>query len=89
MNARLKNRLDRIERAMWQPTPPEECPSPAQYFDRWLAARGIDPGPNESRAETTARAMGISYQELRAELLQAASEARFARIARPDGENRR
>ena len=32
-----------------------------------LAARGIERGANESLAETTARAMGISVRELRAE----------------------
>jgi hypothetical protein len=32
-----------------------------------LASWGIERGPNESLAETTARAMGISVRELRAE----------------------
>jgi hypothetical protein len=89
MNAKLKLRLDRIEGTLRQRTPPEECESLGRYFDSWLAARGIEPGPNESRAETTARAMGIRTRQLREELLQAASEARFASSARLGRENRR
>jgi hypothetical protein len=78
MNAKLKNRLDRIEKAMCRPTPPEECVSPARYFDSWLATRGIEPGPNKSCAEMTARAMGISPRQLRDELLLAARGARLS-----------
>jgi hypothetical protein len=38
-----------------------------------LAAMGFVLGPNESLAEMTARAMGISCQELRAELQRRAA----------------
>jgi hypothetical protein len=89
MNAKLNQRLDRIEGVIRQHASPEECESPGRYFDSWLAARGIDPGPNESRAETTARAMGISAWQLRDELLLAAHGARLSDAARADAEQRR
>ena len=42
--------------------------SGADVLAEWLAGLGIVRGPNESLAETTARAMGISGPELWAEL---------------------
>jgi len=44
-------------------------------FASWLAAWGVERGPNESLAETTARAMGISVREFRAELWRRAGNA--------------
>lgn len=78
MNAKLKLRLDRIEVALSRLTPQQPCESPWRYLDCWLAARGVEPGPNESRAEMTARAMGISPRQLRDELLLAARGARLS-----------
>ena len=49
--------------------------SPALLLASRLAAMGIERGPNESLAETTARAMGISVREFRAELLRRAGNA--------------
>ena len=67
MRATLKRRLDRIETAM--PKPAAAAPeSVAPEIARRLAAMGIVRRPEESLAETTARAMGISPQELRREL---------------------
>ena len=43
-------------------------PSPALLLASRLAAMGIERGPSESLADTTARAMGISFGELRAKL---------------------
>jgi hypothetical protein len=50
----------------------QDGPSGTDVLTGILARFGIVPGPNESLAETTARAMGISSQELRAELQQRA-----------------
>jgi hypothetical protein len=67
MHARLKSRIARIEKAL--PKPARERVEPAApLIAAWLAARGFLPGPNESLAETWARAMGISSRQLRAEL---------------------
>jgi hypothetical protein len=48
-------------------------PSGAEKLAGWVAAWGTVREPNESLAETTARAMGISSQELRAKLLERAA----------------
>jgi hypothetical protein len=63
----LSKRLERLE-ARVMPAPIVPCQSPANLLASRLAAMGIERGPNESLAETTARAMGISVRELRAEL---------------------
>jgi hypothetical protein len=49
------------------------CPSPAPQIAQWLDSIGIVGEPNESLAEATARAMGLSILELRAELQQIAT----------------
>ena len=68
MQSKLKSRLALLEKAMRKVAPPAvPCESPALLLASRLAAMGIARGPNESLAETTARAMGISVQELRAE----------------------
>ena len=67
MRATLKHRLDRIEKAMPKPaTAPSQSVAPE--IARRLASMGIVGRPEESLAETTARAMGISARELRAKL---------------------
>ena len=43
-------------------------PSPALLLASRLAAMGIEREPSESLADTTARAMGISFAELQAKL---------------------
>lgn len=51
------------------------CSAPfdaASVFAPWLARLGVERRPEESLAETTARAMGISSQELRNRLLAGA-----------------
>ena len=68
MRATMKRRLDRIERRIPKPPPPES-ESAVPIIKGWLAAWGVVPGPKESLAETTARAMGISVKELRSRLL--------------------
>jgi hypothetical protein len=76
MHSRLKFRIDRVEKAIarvLKPTVPGE--SPALLLASRLAAMGIERGPNESLAETTARAMGISVREFRAELWRRAGNA--------------
>ena len=50
-------------------------PSGAQQIAESLSALGIVREPNESLAETTARAMGLSVRELRSELQQRAAGA--------------
>jgi hypothetical protein len=67
MRATLKHRLDRIEKAM--PKPAVIYESMAPEIERRLAAVGIARGPEETLAETMARAMGISPQELRRRLI--------------------
>ena len=69
MHGRLTSRIDRVEKAIARvikPTVPSE--SPALLLASWLAAWGVERGTKESLAETTARAMGISVREFRAEL---------------------
>jgi hypothetical protein len=68
MQSKLKSRVATLERAMPKlqaPVPATE--SPTHRLASRLAVMGIGRGPNESLAETTARAMGISVRELRAE----------------------
>ena len=50
----------------------QDGPSGTDVLTGILARFGIARGPNESLAETTARAMGISSQQLRTELQQRA-----------------
>ena len=50
------------------PPPAVPGPSPALLLASRLAAMGIERGPSESLADTTARAMGIDARELRAKL---------------------
>jgi hypothetical protein len=76
MHSRLKSRIDRIEGAIARvlmPTVPGE--SPVLLLASRLAARGVERGPDESLAETTARAMGIGVRELRARLWVLAGNA--------------
>ena len=69
MHSRLKSRIDRVEKAIARvPKPAVVGESPALLLASRLAAWGIERGPNESLAETTARAMGISVRDLRAKL---------------------
>lgn len=46
----------------------QDGPSGTDVLTGILARFGIVPSPNESLAETTARAMGLSMRELRTEL---------------------
>ena len=62
----LSKRLERLETRM-RTAPTVFGQSPALLIASRLAAMGIERGANESLAETTARAMGIGVQELRAE----------------------
>ena len=48
-------------------------PSGAEQIAERLASFGIVPGPNESLAETTARAMGWTARELQADLQRRAA----------------
>jgi hypothetical protein len=72
MNTQLKRRLQRLEDGVARQFAAAPCPSPAPQIAAWLDSIGVLREPNESLAETTARAMGISTQELRAELEQKA-----------------
>jgi hypothetical protein len=67
MRSRLKERLRKLEEAI-KPVA-EPCPSPAAEIAAGIAAWGFVPGPNESLAETFARALGISSRELRAQIM--------------------
>ena len=74
MQSRLKSRIAELERAIAKvaaPTAPGQ--SPALLLASGLAAMGIERGPNESLAETTAQALGISPRELRAEFQRRAA----------------
>jgi hypothetical protein len=73
MHTRLKSRVARIEKAIPRLRAPKVADhSAALLIASQLAALGIERGSNESLAETTARAMGISLRELRAELWRCA-----------------
>ena len=74
MKAVIK-RLLRLEArfgSMAEATHTAAVPSGAAVIAQNLASLGIVREPNESLAETTARAMGLSIPELRSELLQIA-----------------
>ncbi|MBZ5625192.1 MAG: hypothetical protein LAQ69_41800 [Acidobacteriia bacterium] len=73
MTTQLKRRLVSLEEAVVRQRTATPCPSPAPEIAQRLARIGIVRDPNESLAETTARAMGISVRELRAELQQRAA----------------
>jgi hypothetical protein len=74
----ITRRVHRLEEQLW---PALEAmrkaavpagPSGAEVLRANLARLGIEQGPNESLAETAARAMGISYQQFRRELMMRA-----------------
>ena len=67
MRARLKGRLDRMEKALPKP-PRAPCPDIIPQIESWLANVGMVRGANESLAETTMRALGISAQVLQSRL---------------------
>jgi hypothetical protein len=69
MQSKIKSRLAILEKAARKlPPPAVPGPSPALLLASRLAAMGIERGPSESLADTTARAMGIDARELRAKL---------------------
>ena len=69
MQSKLKTRLAVLEKTMRGRQPAEVLDqSPALLLASRLAAMGIERGPSESLADTTARAMGIDARELRAKL---------------------
>ena len=68
MHTRLKSRIAWIEKAIPRLPAHRVADSAALLLASRLAAWGIERGPNESLAETTARAMGINIRELRAKL---------------------
>ena len=69
VNHRLKSRIARIERSIQRlPAPVVPGQSPVLLLASRLAGWGVERAPNESLAETTARAMGIGVRELRAKL---------------------
>jgi hypothetical protein len=69
MQSKLKLRLARLEKAVRSSLAPAVSDqSPALVLASRLAAMGIERGPNESLAETVARAMGIGIKDLRAKL---------------------
>jgi hypothetical protein len=76
MQFRLNSRLAHLEKAMRKARAPTVFDqSPTLLLASRLAAMGFERGPDESLAETTARAMGISVREFRAELLRRAGNA--------------
>jgi hypothetical protein len=82
MQSKLKSRLALLEKAMRKLPPPAVLgPSPALLLASRLAAMGIERGPRESLADTTARAMGISVGELRAKLWQLAGGSSASRTS--------
>jgi hypothetical protein len=68
---RLEDRFRPALEAMRKAAVPEGPPV-VEVLRANLARLGVEQGPNESLAETTARAMGISYQELRQRLMMRA-----------------
>ena len=66
---KLENRYGAVIQALRK----DDGPSGAEVIAEALARLGISRSPNESLAEITARAMGISVREFRAELQQRAS----------------
>jgi hypothetical protein len=76
MQSKLKSRLATLEKAMRKPPAPTvPGQSAVPLLASRLAAWGVERGPNESLAETTARAFGISPRELRAEFQRRAGGA--------------
>jgi len=74
----ISKRLERVElrmrpalEALRKAAVPESPPA-VEVLRANLARLGIEPGPGESLAETTARAMGISNLELRRQLIMRA-----------------
>jgi len=63
LQKRLQN-LEKINVLALKPRMAPSGPSGAEILRERLRALGIEQGPKESLAETTARAMGISSQEL-------------------------
>jgi hypothetical protein len=68
INKLLNRRLHRSEQALAWRRKTIPVPSPAPEIARWLASVSIDREGNEGLAETTARAMGITMPQLKAEL---------------------
>ena len=75
MHSKLKSRIADLERAVRKRPPELTGDSGASVIAARLAGWGIVRGENESLAETTARALGMSTREFRAEL-----ELRAARV---------
>jgi len=69
---RLEEQFRPMIEAMRKAAVPEGPPA-VEVLRANLARMGIEPEPNESLAETTARAMGINCQELRQQLMMRAA----------------
>ena len=70
----IVRRLQQLEQRLPPPAAPEQTgPSPGERIAEFLTQKGIVRGEKESWAETFARAMGISPQELRTRLLRRAA----------------
>jgi len=76
MHSKLKSRIADLERGVRRLPPEVSDQSPAPMIAGWLAGWGIVRRENESLAETTARAMGITNRELRAQLELRAARSR-------------
>ena len=76
MHSKLKSRVADLERVLRKLPPQLPDESPAPIIAGWLAGWGIVRGENESLAEATARAMGITSRELRAQLELRAARSR-------------
>jgi hypothetical protein len=72
MRASFRSRLKRIEGNLPK-VPPARCESAVPLFRRCLELWGVVPQASESLAETVARAMGITVQEFRKQLIVRAS----------------
>lgn len=74
----ISRRLERVEQKMrpalevMRKAAVPEGPPAVEVLRANLARMGIEPEPNESLAETTARALGISCLELRQRLMMRA-----------------
>jgi hypothetical protein len=70
----LYTRIEVLERASAAARPGQQIggQSPVEKLRANLHAQGIEQGPKESLAETTARALGISCAELKAQLQERA-----------------
>ena len=71
MLERVEEKMRPALEAMRKSAVPEGTPA-VEVLRANLARMGIEPEPNESLAETTARAMGINCQELRQQLMMRA-----------------